>query len=695
MNDTALETRLRDELDAAAGRVDPGDGGASLFEIRRTARRRRLRRQILGVAAGVTALVAGAGLMVALQDDGTDSVQTDDSVTTVATETTQPDVVAVPVTEPPTPTPTTITTTTTTTTRLDATGQLVVSARVLDATPTAVSGAPVSEFYGGTHLMPWDDGFLLVETVYEQSAPPPLSEEMIARFPTEVADLFPDGLPPTIGEASQVLADAGLLDVVTELLNSDPELSAAVLGGPTTTRVEAQFSVDGDNWSLVDLDLPPEIGSPDQLAAIGDRLIVTSSTVDEAGSTVTGFVIASTTDLSEWTVQRLPVGTSTVLPEHFSTGAGRNELAFNEQGWIQVVDTFVEVDIESALPDLFDANHDGFGWETTESGVVASIYDAAGDVLESVDLGWSELGVDPAHVDLVRSLLDRPGRVTWSASWDGEPAVVDPPTDGYEIHATTDGFLTQEDADGELWFSPDGVNWSAIDRPTDVQRIIGTMLLDAGPTAVIGSDESSRMRIHLVDDLGEQWRAVVVENGSPGAWSRYGPSVGGAWVVNAAAPPEVASTVVVEHDGMRLTRTVTGTSITFELVDIGSGAVLASEELDFADATDPANPFESLRSDADGSVTITSPDGEVLVEIPGDVVLSAEAASMEAASAGDEWQPDLLLVATGDGESWVFDDLVDGDPMSSEWVPTLAAQNGDTILVVGPDGWSRYDLGAA
>jgi hypothetical protein len=75
-----------------------------------------------------------------------------------------------------------------------------------------------------------------------QSGPLPetLPPEIVDLFPVEVRDLFEDGLPATIEEATAMLTESGLLDEVTAVLNENPAAYDAIfnqLPGPETAIV--------------------------------------------------------------------------------------------------------------------------------------------------------------------------------------------------------------------------------------------------------------------------------------------------------------------------------------------------------------------------------------------------------------------------------------------------------------------------
>ena len=237
------EDRVRRELDVAATRIDIGNSATGLEAIHADARRRRLRRTGLTALGVVAVAAAGIGALLVTGDPEADRISGADPTTTSPA----------PATTSSTPTTTSPAATTTTssgrtnvpvTTVPGATGDgdpadasvSVPPPRVVQAdagtaveVPGLLGQSPAATGNGWTDwLVPWRGGFLAATTEVIQPRPEPLSEELQSRFPQEVNDLFPDGLPPTLNEAQQILAEAGLLDEVTEIVSNDPELYDAL-----------------------------------------------------------------------------------------------------------------------------------------------------------------------------------------------------------------------------------------------------------------------------------------------------------------------------------------------------------------------------------------------------------------------------------------------------------------------------------
>jgi len=97
----------------------------------------------------------------------------------------------------------------------------------------------------------------------------------------------------------------------------------------------------------------------------------------------------------------------------------------------------------------------------------------------------------------------------------------------------------------------------------------------------------------------------------------------------------------------------------------------------------PDGPFQHLLDDMSG-MTITDPDtGDVIVSIPHSVIGAAWQVAQ--GGAADQMWPDWSVLATADGETWLFADYDEGDG-DDPAVPFLVASNGDYVLVGSP-GW--------
>ena len=177
------------------------------------------------------------------------------------------------------------------------------SVRVVTSTPVDVSapfGTSVEEpdYVPVQWLVPWDDGFLAAGLRYPgQPLPDRLPPEVAELFPPEVTALFPDGLPPTQQEAIDILNEAGLLDVVMDILNEHPDAMDAVRSEPfPDPEFVAAWSSDGATWAPTEIALPDGLGIVSLVTVSGDRLTLAGGVQPTEGGDPWIMTVASTTD---------------------------------------------------------------------------------------------------------------------------------------------------------------------------------------------------------------------------------------------------------------------------------------------------------------------------------------------------------------------------------------------------------------
>ena len=272
--------------------------------------------------SGGAASLLAAALMVAASACGADSAdQTDSSEGTRP----PPADTSLPATTPVTP----------------ATTDAPEPALVMEAAAVTISApfdgmVDVPEPFSPRWLVPWDDGFLAVGLRYP---PPPLPDELPAEiaelFPPEVVELFPDGLPADQQQAMDILNEAGLLDVVMNILNEHPEAMDAVQSMPLPdTELLATWSTNGDAWTPVELSLPAPIGEVAQVTAADDRLTIAGSTLsaDEGDGWIV--TISSTTDLQDWDTASFPVARPEEMSEAAEFWVTPIAVAANAEHWV-------------------------------------------------------------------------------------------------------------------------------------------------------------------------------------------------------------------------------------------------------------------------------------------------------------------------------------------------------------------------
>ena len=662
----ADHAEMRGRLDDVASVVDVGDLEVARADVGHRVGRRRTRRRI-GVTIGAVAVIAAATTAVL-------TVGGDEPDTLVTTDDTQV-TASLPDDDQDSPEPTL------------AVAPAIPSVEVIDgvAQVGASAGANGAPEYGEWSV-PWEDGFLVGSTYFPpQPLPDELPEEVRALFPQEVLDLFEGGLPATISEATTMLSDAGLLDVVSEIISNNPEAYDAIYGTPVQVAptLDVRFTVDGTTWEPREMVLPPDATSFSGAASVGDRLAVVYSVIDPlTGMPVGGrVVVATTTDLSTWTTQEIVLPSPGELPEGVNWSVFAQGLVANESGWVVPVYSSVDVDAYSLVPEDVRAGIDesrGVSVGTSSDGItIATDFDEnGGDPAISAFYTWEDLGVAPEVGQLLSEQNFTPA--LWTASWDGTPAPTDAPAAQGPMVATPAGFVLWND---QTWFSPDGITWTASPLPVGASWVSGAFTVDDG-LIVQSSSDTGEYLFHQVDERGGDAVRLDLPVGPEGSLvssASMSSSATAGMIVSAMPPVPEEDLLSVVVDGYQLT--VRQPSGVFEVVDVATGDVIVSE-IPFGPGTDDG----SFSFDEAG-VTVTDPDtGDVLVVFPQDVLDAAENRYFD--DGGGEYNPDFWLVASLDGERFLIDDL-DDDGTNG---PVSVASNGSRLLVQDGTTWLTYDL---
>lgn len=669
-HDTSDLDQLRGSLHRAAGDLPLGAVDASALVTRARVRRRRRRAMVTGVAA-VTA-VAAIGAVVANRDLGDDTLELANPPETTRPETTAATDASpaptVPVTTPPTLPPT--------------------PAESADVTAAAV---PANEF---VQLLPWRDGFLSVALRYAPQPLPELPEDLTALFPDEVRAAFPDGLPPTIDDATEILAEAGLLDEVTAILSEHPELAEAIYAiEPPPPEVEAAFTVDGSEWTTVVMDVPTSYGG--QFVASGDRLLTwstdfgDSTAVDPGAGGPRQLTIAWTDDLADWTTATIPLDSGPALDDHVQRDTFVNSVGMVGDRWLAQIETQTWVDYEALLPDdvrdrIGAGSVVGYGTSTDERGITVDIEDGSGDTT-TFEFTWAELGLDgdpqvdvgPGEPELRLLLGDTTG------AYEELPV---PPGYGYgSVVAAVNEFYLVGDG---VRVSPDGRTWSPVEGLPEQQWFqsavplrTGVLLVgddSDGPSAWLRTPDGAVTAVDL-PELPERY----------GLWNSNGSS---AWVVELGPEGEEDWTpvpVTIEHEGFTL-ELVEGPDATEYVLTDAAGTVIREATVT-PDDRDQLWQFDDEAGT--GWVVITDDAGAEIVRIPGDVVAAAYDAAFESQPVPETepWRPDLWLLATADGANWLTLDLPDPNAQTP-YMPSVAAVNDGAVLYRTLDGWGLETL---
>ncbi len=696
--------QLRSGLGAAAQAIDPGDPTASLADVHATVGRRRQRRRGVAGVAAVGALAVG-GVLVAnvARSNGDDMIvsapATDPVEETVPVDTSDAEAADTTVAEP------VDTTANDAPPPAEAVGTLEVRPSRLESVDTDAFIVAERE-YVDVRLFPWQDGFLAVSfEQLPQPLPAELPAEITDQFPQEVRDLFPDGLPATIEEATQQLEDAGLYDVLSEIVVSNPDVMESIYASAPSVEITSRFSADGVEWNDVDLALPVDSSRYPTFSSTGDRLVVVVPVpADEAEpfGRPAAVDVWSTTDLVDWAQQTIDLPPAqTDLPDFFDQQVFVSEIATNDGGWVLSVESYTQID---PLPLLDEEQRaatmtSGYGTSTSDTGITIELFDetegdSMSEVSETIEFTWEELGVADAPEEEFGSTL-------YTASWGGEAQVTEPTVDGQrgygwgQVVAFGDGFVTLGD---DLRLSADGVQWSPVQLPTPgyVEWVI-----DSGDGLVVsGRTEDGERFTLLFDPATSEFAAVDL--GDLPEWAGRGQA--GRNFVELQDYGEDTAGGLVSSGGVMMSADVDGyrfelvtnfsetdEPVSYTLVDVASGEVVLTEAL-----TSIEGDFEFLQEDEEtaefqGFRLYDPATGDELLAVGFDELTYVsldeagepipESATAFESEIGSE-QFATWIVAGVDG-SLVVEEL--GDLGEFQYLASAAVQ-GDVVLVAGNDG---------
>lgn len=639
-----ITERLHRERDALP--VTATDDG--LRVVRRLVRRRKRQQTLIGVAAAGGLLVAGVGVVGAIDSRDRDTVVTD--------------------------------------------------------TSPAATMADDSERGPETSAAPTTD------VVVDTTAGTTTTTSSVAADPTPSA---PSVAAPVVGRA----VDADLLDVTADLAAGVgdffldwqvPWNDGFLIGGQISGSDEsaAFFSPDGRTWEPVRFDA--DIGQParDGIAVANDRLAMVGTRGDPSQPTL---FVAGTTDLSNWTVDDIPVEMSPAdLPTIVEAITWPPKISANDHGWIVTVDRSLMLDSVELVKQRTGRTVSSLSESWSDEGILITIDpDAEGTESEEVWIPWSEIEAE-IGVELTDAVHNGTPVEVWSGSWDGDaPMRVEDPDavehlNSYEpLIAVDKGFValrtTREFPDDAppvessvLFASLDGRVWSELDVPFPDHVAYG-FPLDGDLGVVVRADDGT-ISIHRVDVETETWTPIEVP-GLPQTMSYVQTSATAALEVDAAPPYIVEngpSTTTFEQNGLRLVWTYDSYISSYEVTSIDTGEAVVAESIDIREVEGSFDlAFEHLTGGLSLDTTITDPaTGEVLMNI---TVEEMEAANPREPDFGPD--PEPWIVATDDGTSWFVYEVPSADPDQDRFYEESMVVSGGRLLYrSASDEWFVVDL---
>jgi|GEM_PF-5459462 len=726
------------DLTPAADAIDPGSAETMLTHVQNTVdRRRRRRNAVAGVAAVgtlavsgiVVANVAGGGsndrLISSPVDDSAD--QSADTVAEAEPAVTTPPTTAIAVLDP------------------TAVGGAPISVNVVAASGQEVIDAESGDvFNGGGRLLAWNGGFLSLSQNYTpQPLPAELSDEIVELFSPEVQELFADGLPPTIGEATERLQEAGLLDEVADVIARNPAASEAIYSqnvAASDSSFSARFSPDGLEWSDVDIEFPDAAIDAWSAVAAGDRLafIVQPSfgPFDASTGGASEFQVVSTTDLTTWTTQTFAAPERPAdLPEYVNYSVYANQLVATEDHWVTSFGVYTDVDVFSLVrevdPELIEGIESlsgGYGSDSDGEGVTFEGYDEDGNETETARFTWDELGVDPSFVN---DGADQQTLVA-SATWDGEPEVSNPthPSRFESGQLVVVGDLIVSNSwESGVFASTDGTTWTEFGQPDD--GFIEGIMPAGDELVVFTSSPGGESEPYQLDLTTGAWTLLDIA-GLPEQFSLSNRSSNGVATLfeydesfGNFGPQPGGTQLSVETDGylFELTVRFTAESITgsYTLTEMATGEVASTETLELGPSGHGDEDFEFAEevydiNGTDEGFRVFDPEtGEQLVEVPfsdadwqeldadGNVIEDessdeeipvATAPEADGEFAESEYVEPRQWVLATDGTNWLVEQITDGG--TAEFAPGFGdgvVANG-VVLLASHDGmFIRYELG--
>jgi len=741
----SFDDELKSHLSGAAEAI--GVEPIPLADVERIGQRHSRRRRALGVA-GAMALVVGAavGVRPLFRDDGA-TLHVAAGVAPASGSAS------------------------TTTAPASADGGAQVERSSIASAVDPIEGDLAYGYGGEAWTVPWGDGFLTLGTVVEPAQLPGPDSPYAESFPPEIVDAVRASGATTLDGAMAALEESGLLQQAIDMVASDPALAdlyGSLQSGGTSSFV-AQTSPDGLSWSdIPGFSLPVADARIDRVVSDGAHLVIAQSAdssgvgfgperfaITESGSGPgqVSLTVSVTQDLTGWQTFEISEP-SADLPAYVSSNQWLRSLTYNADGWLAVVESSVNVDLWSLVPneirdgsDIFDLRStvdgleihffnpgDEFGGEpmpllegagaaststqpVSPGGVPTPTYPVAGPdatdpvladplATDTIFYMWEELGVDPIEIQQYLGDFGDYGRADASittGSWDSQ--LVSMPLTGTsgegleEIVGTDAGFIGQGFGrllgESKIMFSPDGLTWKSLKPPTS--QFLGAVVAVDGGVLLSADGPSGPVRWLGVPD-GSSWtRSESLDLGTDFRQGVYfNPGDRGAITVvdvhqyQDNSQPPVEFDVEVELDG-KLLHLFGHANGTADLT------VIDAETGDIV--AEVSGVFDGLSADfaiVEGdTVTIVDPDGNEIIDVPMSIIMDTVLPARQAAIDASDWMPPPPVFEMPELVLVASSDGINWltEPLEGSEDPSVMAINGDLAVIKTSNEWQTFHIG--
>ena len=317
------------------------------------------------------------------------------------------------------------------------------------------------------------------------------------------------------------------------------------------TRLVMRVSADGLTWSAIEAlpvpfaDVQAHDNSYRAMVSDGQRLLRAVQQDDRV-------LVAITSDLTNWDTFEIVLPQPDGLPHGVRARRLAYGLTIGPDGWLLHTDPHLEVDLRVLAPADIGESAQIIRFDVPESQGLNVEWNTEqqepGEPYFSRFVTWEELGIDEdtyLHYGVAEYLIsprtpsDLISGEVWSANWGQEPIRVDLPevrgatwwtvvgTDAGYVGLPRLGFYPQYvGVEHEMFFSPDGLTWVAIDAPHGDRAYL--MQLSAVEDGVLviadvsGSDYFYNpvvsQKLWLGDAAGSNWRTVELPELPERSW---------------------------------------------------------------------------------------------------------------------------------------------------------------------------------